>query len=105
MIYAITLLGPVTFLIDRVVASSGSDNSLAANIVAFGVITGLSAAVAKLYANVQSSQKAALEMAERTLPVLGEAISTIRESSQLTQKLMRQIDGSSRGTATTRKRT
>ena len=73
-----------------VLAQTGGTN-LTETLVAFGVITGLSGAVVKLWSELARLQRKIEETADanmtRTLPVVGEAIAEVRETRRERQEL------------------
>lgn len=82
MTWLLGFSGPAGFLAVFLAQTSGSN--LTETLVAFGVITGLSGAVVKLWSELQRAQRKIEEAAQiqwdRTMPVVGEAIAEVRET-------------------------
>lgn len=80
MVWLLGLAGPTLFGWAVLAETTGTGSSLTEALVAFGVITGLSGAVAKLYANNQAQAKEQVALLNQMLPVLQEAIAEAREN-------------------------
>lgn len=88
MVWLLGLTGPAGLV--AVVLAQASNSNLTETLVAFGVITGLSGAVVKLWSELQRSQRKIEEAAQaqwdRTMPVVGEAIAEVRETRRERQE-------------------
>lgn len=90
MTWLLALTGPSAFAATWLLGQTGS-TGLTEALVAFGVITGLSGAVVKLWSELARLQRKIEETADanmtRTLPVVGEAIAEVRETRRERQEL------------------
>lgn len=80
MVWLLGLIGPTTFGMTLLAQQTGGGSSVTEVIVAFGVISGLSGAVVKLWTENKRLQTKIEELVEQTLPALGEAIAEMRET-------------------------
>lgn len=88
--------GPTVFGVTVLAEATGSGTSLTEALVAFGVLTGLSGAVVKLWAENQrlvgKIEEAADKATGQTLPALGEAIAELRETRRERERMGKVLD-------------
>lgn len=96
MIWLLGLGGPLAFGTAVFAQQTGGGTSLTEALVAFGVITGLSGAVVKLWAENQrlitKIEEAATKATDKTLPALGEAIAELRETRREREQMAKVLE-------------